>query len=148
MEKIEGVPQSVVDLLSLCWEEYPDACPTFGEIVDYVQAEVRNEVMGEGGGTEGKGSRRTSTSGGLVMRITVAKAKKEQEELDEEVAAEEVAENEASELDVWKSRCAELERELKELREIDRGEEGKTKKKRGKTEVHTEGNLKEVGKDI
>ena len=51
------------------------------EIVEYVQTEVRAQVMGEeGGGTEGKGSRRTSTSGGLAMRIKVAKAKKEEEE--------------------------------------------------------------------
>ena len=32
----------------------------------------------EGGGTEGKGSRRTSTSGGLAIRIKMAKAEKEE----------------------------------------------------------------------
>ena len=63
LEVIEGVPRTVVDLLVMCWQEYPDARPTFGEIIDYTQ--VRNEVMGvERGGTEGKGSRRISTSGG------------------------------------------------------------------------------------
>ena len=79
IEKIEGIPRSVIDLLDMCWQEYPDARPKFGEIVDYTQAEVRNEVMGvEGGGTEGKGSRRTSTSGGLAIRIKMAKAEKEE----------------------------------------------------------------------
>jgi len=76
--------------------ENPDARPAFGEIVDYAQAEVRKEVMGaESGGTEGKGSRRTSMSGGLAIHIQMAKAKKEE--------LEEVKEDKASELDVWKS---------------------------------------------
>ena len=111
VEIIEGVPRSVIDLLSMCWEEYPDARPTFGEIVDYAQTEVRKEVMGaESGGTEGKGSRRTSTSGGLAVRIQMAKAKKEQEKLEEEGK-----EDKASELDVWKSRCAEMEGRCEEL---------------------------------
>jgi len=80
-EDIEGAPRAVIDLLGMCWEEYADARPTFGEIVEYVQTEVRAEVMGEeGGGTEGKSSRRTSTSGGLAMRIKAAKAKKKEEE--------------------------------------------------------------------
>ena len=80
IEEINGAPRAVIDLLGMCWEEYADARPTFAEIVEYVQTEVRAEVMGEeGGGTEGKGSRRTSTSGGLAMRIMAAKAKKEEE---------------------------------------------------------------------
>ena len=80
IEEINGAPRAVIDLLGMCWKEYADASPTFAEIVEYVQMEVRAEVMGEeGGGTEGKGSRRTSTSRGLAMRIKVAKAKKEEE---------------------------------------------------------------------
>jgi len=147
IEGIEGAPRCVIDLLSLCWEEYPDARPTFGDIVDYAQGEMRNEVMGaEGGGTEGKGSRRTSTSGGLAMRIQMAEAKKR--DMQEDAVFKANRKEEASDVDDWKSKCAELERELKELRESDRGAEGETEKKRGKTEVHLEGNLKEVGKDI
>ena len=81
MEGIEGVPRTVVEMLDMCWAEYPDARPTFVDIFEYVQAEVRNEVMGEeGGGTEGKGGRRTSTSGGLAMRIETAKFEKDDEE--------------------------------------------------------------------
>jgi len=75
IEGINGAPRAVIDLLGMCWEEYANARPTFAEIVEYIQAEVRAEVMGEEGGeTEGKGSRRTSTSGGLAMRIKAAKA--------------------------------------------------------------------------
>jgi len=140
MEGIEGVPRSVIDLLGMCWEEYPDARPTFGEIVEFVQAEVRNEVMKEDGGISRRGSRRTSTSGGLAMRILSAKAEKEQEMFEKEKAEEKVKEDEASELDVWKSRCkkmeernAELEGENKELREsgVGEGEGGGAEKKRG-----------------
>ena len=81
IEGINGAPRAVIDLLGMCWEEYANARPTFAEIVEYVQTEVRAEVMGEeGGGTEGKGSRRTSTSGGLAMPIKAAKAKKKEEE--------------------------------------------------------------------
>ena len=81
IEKIEGVPRSVVDLLGMCWGDNPDARPTFGEIVDYARVEVQNEVMGAvGGGTTG---RRTSTSGELAIRIKIAKAKKEAEKAEE-----------------------------------------------------------------
>ena len=127
MEGIEGVPRSVVELLMICWAEYPDVRPTFREIVDYVQAEVREEVMKEEGGT--KSGRRTSTSGGLAMRIQLAKAERDQEKLGLKMAEEKVKEDEASELDVWKSRCkeieernAELEGENKGLRESGVGE--------------------------
>jgi len=118
LELIEGVPQSVIDLLGMCWKEYPDARPKFGEIVDYTQAEVRNEVMGvEGGGTEGKGSRRTSTSGGLAMRINLAKGKRDHEDEAEEL----------SELGIWKSKCAEMEGRCEEM-------EGRCEEMQGKCE--------------
>jgi len=137
IEKIEGAPRGVIDLLSMCWGEYPDARPTFREIVDYAQTVVRKEVMKEeSGGTEGKSCRRTSTSGGLAMRIQMVKAEKEKEK--EKLGFEKVKEDEASELDVWKSRCKELEErceeldgENKELRESGSGEGGGTGKKRG-----------------
>ena len=128
IEGIEGAPRCVIDLLSMCWEDCPDARPTFGEIVGYAQAELLNEVMGaEGGGTEGKGSHRTSTSGGLAMRIDVAKGKKAEEEAVKEKGVDVAKEKEeASELDIWKnrceelkSRCEELEEELKESKEGD-----------------------------
>jgi len=80
IEDLEGVPLAVVDLLNMSWEEYPDARPTFDEIFEYVQTVVRREVMGEEGeGTEKRRTRRTSTSGGLAMRIKVAKGKAEEE---------------------------------------------------------------------
>jgi len=81
LEGIEGIPLSLVDLLNSCWGEFPDQRPAFGEVVEFVQAEVRHEVMGgEDGGATG---RRTSTSGGLAMRIRLAKAVKEAKEVEE-----------------------------------------------------------------
>ena len=115
---IKGVPKCLVDLLGLCWANDPELRPSFGEIVDYVQAEVRNEVMGtEGGGPEGSPIRRTSTSGGLAMRITVAKSKKEEQG--------QAKEEEEGELDKLRIKCAELERELKEVREGEGSKAGK-----------------------
>jgi len=122
IEKIEGAPRCVIDLLNMCWEEYPDARPTFPEIVEYAQVEVRNEVMGTGeGDTQGKGSRRTSTSGGLAMRIKFAKGQKD-------LTKNEKEKEEMTELDIWKSKCAELEAEVQELKEGGAGD-GETRAK-------------------
>jgi len=146
---IEGTPQCVVDLLGMCWvsshthtcewrlfvltcvtlfvhtcvwqEEYADTRPTFGEIVEYVQMEVRNEVMGAeagGVGAESNGSRRTSCTGGLGMRIKMAKAKRS-ERSERESNLTGTLEEENKEL---QEKNHELEKELRELRA---GEEGR-----------------------
>jgi len=95
----------------------------------------------EGGGTEGKGSRRTSTSGGLAMRIKIAKSKKKHVEEETE---------ELRELGIWKIKCAEMEGRCEEMQEelkrLRMAELLHTAK--GKTERGMEGYLKEVGKDV
>ena len=124
IEKIEGAPRSVTDLLSMCWEDDSAARPTFGEILYYAQAEVRNEVMGvEGGGPEGKGSRRTSTSGGLATRIKLAKGKRDEEDETKE-------KEETNQLDIWKSKCKEMEERCEELEEENKELEGENKELR------------------
>jgi len=129
---VVGAPKSLLDLLLLSWADSPNLRPTFAEIVEYVQTEVRDEVMGtsgtEGVETEGKGTRRTSTSGGLAVRIQLDKGKKERDE-----------EN-AEDVD-WEGRCYELEEKLKEALE------GK-KPTLSNTSENMKGYLKDVGKDI
>jgi len=134
-------PQSVLDLLVLCWSSLPEERPSFEEIIDYAQTEVRNEVMGEegGGSAESNSGRRMSTSGELSVRITAAKSLQE----DEEAREKERGGAGGDEGGGWEARCEELERELKEFRD-ERGAEVK----RGKTEMHVDGYLKDMGRDV
>ena len=85
------MPESLVDLCKVCWSPDPEDRPTFAEIQEYLEIDVKRAIMdgstrkganialaGGGvevaGGTEGTGGtfgRRTSTSGSLALRMSL-----------------------------------------------------------------------------
>ena len=88
------MPESLVDLCKVCWSPDPEDRPTFAEIQEYLEIDVKRAIMGEStrkganlalagggvevaGGTEGTGGtggtfgRRTSTSGSLALRMSL-----------------------------------------------------------------------------
>ncbi|GMH92356.1 hypothetical protein TL16_g12321 [Triparma laevis f. inornata] len=78
-----GMPESLVDLCKVCWAPDEQDRPTFAEIQEYLEIDVKRAVMegstrkgqdltltrGAGGGS--KGGRRTSTSGSLALRMSL-----------------------------------------------------------------------------
>ena len=91
------LPSSIADLFIIMWASEEKLRPSFVEIGDYLDETVRREVMDGAGGS---GARRTSTSGGLSIKIGTRKAAVQAEE---EGAAE---------------RIKELEQELAKLRSL------------------------------
>jgi len=70
-----GMPKLMVDLLTVCWAVDEDIRPGFDDILGFLETDAKKEIMeatgtavGSAGSTEVT-SRRTSTSGGLALRI-------------------------------------------------------------------------------
>ena len=112
LEEVKEVqlPVTVAGLLDLCWQPCPAARPSFDEIAEFLAQEVKNEVMGGGTGTGG--SRRTSTSGSLAMKIRAQQISKEQAVAENAVVPDNLEEAE----DVIRRLTAEVER-LKKMGE-------------------------------
>jgi len=83
LENKLDVPRCIVDLLSICWADNQMSRPSFHEIVEYIEVDCKKIIMegtnrsgGSGGGSKegtevcsSHNTRRTSTSGGLQVRI-------------------------------------------------------------------------------
>jgi serine/threonine protein kinase len=63
------IPETIVGLLEACWPNDPATRPPSSEILEYLEFDSRNEILGEGT-NKANGSRRSSTSGGLRARIS------------------------------------------------------------------------------
>jgi len=84
-----GIPQTLCDLLSLCWLNEPEERPSFGEILEYLETAAMQEIMpdntqkSEGGGGGTNRTRRTSTSGALQSRISAQRYNERQDNEDD-----------------------------------------------------------------
>jgi hypothetical protein len=90
LKAIELLPRSARLLIEACWQDKAEDRPAFKEIVEFVNTDMKEEVMGtlgdtqmlDGGGTqtvdgEKSTNRRTSTSGALAVRIKMNQLKAE-----------------------------------------------------------------------
>ena len=108
------IPKTIAMMLTLLWSDEADKRPTFEELMDYLSIEAKNEISNnEGTGTGSQGStrntaRKTSTSGGLALKI---RAKQLQEEQNETAKGD--AEDEVIQL---KAKNAELMEEIGRLK--------------------------------
>ena len=66
------IPSTIAGLIDLCWIPNPADRPTYPEVLEYLETSAKMEISGMQGtaspGGEGR-VRRTSTSGGLAMRM-------------------------------------------------------------------------------
>jgi len=120
------MPQTIADLLMVCWDGVPANRPNFGEISEYLETEAKSGIMamastapeqgGEGGGGGATGKRRTSTSGSLGLRIQARKAEEQKQVKNGGNKLEKMRKGEelVKENDTLRSRVAELEKLLTE----------------------------------